>query len=280
MIDWTFLTDPAGFGLSEGWVNVTLNSNYVVIFLAGLLNTLKVAIPALFVSTLLGVFIGLGRVSHEWVIRAICNGYVSVFRNVPLLLQLLALYFLLIQFLPLGSQAWQLGDWFYLSKSGFFLPAYGASGWMLPQQGTFTVEGGWVLTPEYLAVLLALVFYTSSFIAEVTRAGVLSVPKGLQQGGFALGLTANQVKRLVTLPMALRLMVPPLSNQYINLIKNSSLGVAIGYPDLISVSNTTINQSGRAIECVILVMLIYALLSLLMSSFMNLVNTKINRGQL
>ncbi len=279
MIDWTFLGQPAGFGLSEGWFNVELTSTYWAVFFAGLLNTIKVALSALLLATGIGILVGLGRFSDLWPVRYFCTAFVSVFRNVPLLLQLLALYFLLIEWLPVGSEAWHLEQTVFLSKSGLFLPSYTPAGWSIPVQGVFTVEGGWVLTPEFLAVLFALVIYTSAFIAEVTRAGVQSVPKGLRQSGLALGLNNKQLNRYVVLPIALRLMVPPLSNQYINLIKNSSLGVAIGYPDLISVSNTTINQSGQAIECVILVMLVYAVLSLLTSSLMNRLNTQVNRGQ-
>ncbi|MDX1668616.1 MAG: ABC transporter permease subunit [Limnobacter sp.] len=279
-MDWSFLSDPAGFGLSEGWLSVSLTSSYWAVIFAGLLNTLKVALPALLLCTLLGLLVGLGRLSTEPVLRRLCDSYVGLIRNVPLLLQLLATYFLLVSALPVGSQAWSLGDVFFLSKSGLAFPAWSGSGWSVPVQGRFTVENGWVLTPEYLAVLLALVVYTSAFVAEIVRAGVSAVPKGLIQGGLALGLQPLQVRLTITLPVALRLIVPSLSNQYLNLLKNASLGVAVGYPELVSVSNTAMNQSGKALECVLIILLLYAALSAVASSLMNWLNRRVNRGAL
>lgn len=277
-MDWGFLSDPAGFGLSEGWISISLSSSYWWVIAAGLLNTLKVVIPAMFLCTAWGVIVGLGRLSQEPIVRIICDVYVGTLRNVPLLLQLLAIYFLFNRALPDGSDAWSIGEMFYISKSGLFFPSMNLSGLEFPQQGRFTVEGGWVLTPEYLAVLSALTLYTSAFVAEIVRAGVLSVPTGLIQGGFALGFTEGQVARFITLPVALRLMVPSMSNQYLNLLKNASLGVAVGYPELVSVSNTSMNQSGRVLECVLVILLVYAALSLLTAWLMNLANQRATRG--
>lgn len=281
-VNFEFLGDPAGFGLSEGWLHVAFNSPYWHVLVAGLLNTLKVALPALVLCTLLGLFIGLGQLAQHPLLKALCKGYVNLFRNVPLLLQLLAIYFAITQFFPVASQAWSVHDMLFFSKSGLAMPAWLADSaqWQFPVRGRFSIEGGWVLSPEYLAVLLALVVYTAAFIAEVVRAGVQAVKPGMRQGGMALGLTQRQVNRHVVLPLALRVMVPSLSNQYLNLLKNASLGVAVGYPELVSVANTAINQSGKAVECVLIILFTYALLSAVAAGLMNVLNRRVNRGAL
>lgn len=143
------------------------------------------------------------------------------------------------------------------------------SDWELPKVGDFQVEGGGSLSPEFLAVLLGLWFYTSAYIAEVVRAGIASVPAGQQEASASLGLSRARTMRLVVLPQALRLIVPPLTNQYLNLTKNSSLAVAVGYPDLVSIANTSINQTGRAVECISIIMLVYLSTSLGTSLLMN-----------
>ena len=136
-------------------------------------------------------------------------------------------------------------------------------------RGDFAIENGAALTPEFMAVLLGLTVYTAAFVAEVVRAGLLSVPAGQTEAAKALGLSRLQTLQLITLPQALRVVIPPLTNQYLNLTKNSSLAVAIGYPDVVSIANTAINQTGRAVECIAIVMLIYLTTSLLTSAGMN-----------
>ena len=172
------------------------------------------------------------------------------------------------------------------SRSRFWVPlalclALGALGrllggapmdWNLPLQGEFAVENGGALTPEYLAVLLGLCLYTAAFVAEVVRAGILSVPAGQLEAASALGLSRAQAMRLVLLPQSLRVIIPPLTNQYLNLTKNSSLAVAVGYPDVVSIANTAINQTGRAVECIAIIMLVYLSLSLLTAWLMNRYN--------
>ncbi len=147
--------------------------------------------------------------------------------------------------------------------------------WQVPVMGNFNFEGGFQLTPEYAALLLGLVAYTGAFISEIVRAGILSVSKGQKEAARALGLTHLQLLRLVVLPQALRVMVPPMTSQYLNLAKNSSLAVAIGYPDLFSVASTIINQSGRAIETILLLAASYLSMSLLTSLFMNWYNRRV-----
>ncbi|GAB4401243.1 MAG: amino acid ABC transporter permease [Rhodoferax sp.] len=157
------------------------------------------------------------------------------------------------------------------------------AGWVLggaptefnyPTRGEFAIENGAALTPEFLAVLLGLTLYTASFIAEVVRGGIASVPRGQMEAASALGLSKGQEMRLVMLPQALRVIIPPLTNQYLNLTKNSSLAVAIGYPDVVSIANTAINQTGRAVECIAIVMLVYLSTSLGTALLMNWYNAR------
>ena len=140
--------------------------------------------------------------------------------------------------------------------------------------GELQIEGGAALSPEYLAVLLGLVLYTSAFVAEVVRAGIASVARGQHEASASLGLSRARSMRLVVLPQALRLIIPPLTNQYLNLTKNSSLAVAVGYPDLVSIANTSLNQSGRAVECIAIIMAVYLTMSVATSALMNWLNQR------
>jgi general L-amino acid transport system permease protein len=144
----------------------------------------------------------------------------------------------------------------------------------IPEKTVINMVGGGSVTPEYLTVLLGLVMYTAAYIAEVVRGGIRSVPQGQFEACHALGLSRRQGMRLVRMPQALRVIIPPLTNQYLSLIKNSSLAVAVGYPDLVSISNTTMNQTGRAVECIAIVMACYLTLSLLTSFAMNVYNRR------
>jgi general L-amino acid transport system permease protein len=157
-------------------------------------------------------------------------------------------------------------------------------GWLLggapsafnsPLKGEFSVENGGALTPEFLALLLGLTIYTASFIAEVVRSGIASVSRGQTEAAAALGLNQRLEIRLIVLPQALRVIIPPLTNQYLNLTKNSSLAVAIGYPDIVSIANTAMNQTGRAVECIAIVMAVYLTISLLTSMLMNGYNQRV-----
>ncbi len=176
-----------------------------------------------------------------------------------------------------------------VAASMFWLPAAimlasALLGWSLggaptvmdsPVKGEFAVENGGALTPEFLAILIGLTTYTASFIAEVVRSGIASVPAGQSEAAAALGLDRGLDIRLVMMPQALRVIIPPMTNQYLNLTKNSSLAVAIGYPDVVSIANTALNQTGRAVECIAIVMAVYLTLSLLTSAFMNWYNARV-----
>jgi general L-amino acid transport system permease protein len=170
---------------------------------------------------------------------------------------------------------WASGVFVLCALGGWLVLPRAPIAWEIPILGTFNFEGGWQLSPEFAALLVGLVVYTGAFIAEIVRGGILAVPKGQTEAARALGLRPIHVLRLVVLPQALRVIVPPLTSQYLNLAKNSSLAVAVGYPDLFNVANTIINQSGRAIEIVFLIMASYLTMSLLTSAFMNWYNRRV-----
>jgi general L-amino acid transport system permease protein len=144
----------------------------------------------------------------------------------------------------------------------------------VPVPEGFTMEGGATVTPEFLAVLLGLTLYSSAFVAEVVRSGIASVSRGQADAAASLSLSPAQTMRLVTLPQALRVIIPPMTNQYLNITKNSSLAVAVGYPDIVSIANTALNQTGRAVECISLVMAVYLITSLATSALMNWYNRR------
>jgi general L-amino acid transport system permease protein len=329
-----FLLQPAGFDIGEGWVRYESIDPYWKAFLVGLVNTLRVALVGCVLATLLGTLIGIGRFSRNALVRGLCYAYVELFRNVPLLLQLLVWYLLFTEYLPLPAEAVSLGEVAFVSKNGLSFPelvwhpgywfavagllagialssgyarfarkrfeqtgvprpvlavvallVVGATALGIVAGGTplqfdypfraeLQIEGGGALSPEYLAVLIGLVLYTASYISEVVRAGIASVALGQHEAASALGLPRSRTMRLIVLPQALRLIIPPLTNQYLNLTKNSSLAVAIGYPDLVSISNTSLNQTGRAVECIAIIMLVYLTLSLSTSALMNWFNRR------
>ncbi|MDP2826120.1 MAG: ABC transporter permease subunit [Sulfuritalea sp.] len=263
-----FLTEPAGFAIGESLLPFDAADSTLMALAAGLANTLRVALPAIIASTLLGTLIGLGRLSPNLLLRGLCAAYVETLRNVPLLLQLLAWYFVVTDLLPAASEALQVAPHVFLSKSGLSVPWLpwpgGDNGWFeLPLRGEMNIVGGATLTPEFLTLLLGLSLYTAAYVAETVRAGIQAVPRGQSEAALALGLTRVHLFRLVLLPQALRSIIPPLTNQHLSLTKNASLAVAIGYPDLVSVANTTLNQTGRAAECIALIMAVYLILSLL-----------------
>lgn len=328
-----FLGSPAGFDIGETMFNYDALDPYWKAFAIGVLNTLRVAIIGIVLTTLLGTLLGIGRFSRNAIVRGVCYGYVELFRNVPILLQLLMWYLLFTEVLPDPQTPISLAGLFYLSKGGFAFPMpvwglgqglaligavigiFGAryysrkairkfeltgapphtfwpslllilgcafAGWLAGGAPTAwnvpthvdAVEGGGTATPEFMAVLLGLTLYTAAFVAEVVRAGIASVPHGQSEAAGSLGLSRGHTMRLVVLPQALRVIIPPMTNQYLNLTKNSSLAVAIGYPDVVSIANTALNQTGRAVECIAIIMLVYLTTSLSTSGFMNWYNKR------
>ena len=283
---WDFLGQTAGFDIGEQLIAFDASDSLARAFLVGLLNTLRVALLGILLCTLLGTLVGLGQLARNGLLRGLCRAYVELFRNVPLLVQLLVWYLLLVEYLPDAGAAWSWRSTLFLSKAGLAFPALVADGtggwsdwsawhWELPALQAFGIEGGAALSPEFIAVTLGLGCYTAAFVAEVVRAGIRSVPSGQIEAAQSIGLSRRQTLRLVTAPLALRVILPPLTNQYLNLTKNSSLAVAIGYPDLVSIANTTLNQTGRAVECIAVIMLVYLALSLLTAALMAVFNRRV-----
>jgi len=274
-----FLSGPAGFDIGESPVPYDSADPYWKAFAVGVLNTLRVAVIGIVAATLLGTLAGVGRLSRNAILRGLCHAYVELFRNVPVLLQLLMWYILFTEVLPPIDEAIGLAPGVFISKSGLscpwpvWVPGHGFA-LEVPVRGEVVIEGGAALTPEFLSVLIGLVIYTGTFIAEVVRAGIQAIPRGQIEAATALGLSRRQQLRLIIMPQALRVIIPPLTNQYLNLTKNSSLAVAIGYPDVVSISNTALNQTGRAVECIALIMAVYLALSLATSALMGWYNRR------
>ena len=266
-----FLWREAGFEIGESPIAYGAADTYLRALVVGLANTLRVSLLAIVLATLLGTAIGLCRLSANLLLRGLAALYVEFIRDTPLLVQLFFWYALISEMLPAPRAALEPLPGFFLSNRGFFFPLPGS----VPQLQGFNFSGGAYLSPEFATLLIGLVLYTGAFIAEIVRAGVLAVPRGQSEAAYALGLSRGQALRRVVLPQALRLIVPPLTSQYLNAIKNSSLAVAIGYPDFVSIVNTSINQTGQAIEGVVLIMAAYLTVSLSISAFMNWYNARL-----
>lgn len=327
-----FWNNTAGFDISQTLIDYSSStSTFGRAFWVGLLNTLLVAGIGCVLATILGFFIGIARLSQNWLVSRLAGGYVELIRNIPLLLQILFWYNAVLKSLPelRGSVALPFGG--FLNNRGLFLPRpvfapdFGAvviafaigfivaialylwarrrqerTGaqvhilWMMlaaifglpllvfivagrpltfgiPDMGRFNIRGGLEILPEFAALLLALTLYTAAFIAEVVRAGVLSVSTGQTEAAQALGLRSGTILRLVVVPQAMRVIIPPLTSQYLNLTKNSSLAVVIGYPDLVQVfAGTVLNITGQAVEVIAITMAVYLAISLVTSLAMNL----------
>ena len=329
-----FLSREAGMPIADALISYRPSDTYLRALTVGVLNTLRVAVVGIVLATLLGTFIGIARLSKNWLLAKVSATYVEVVRDVPLLLQLLSWY-VVLQALPAPRQALHPVAGVYLSNRGLLMPTIDwqpGHGFVLaaffvaivatliyrrfaiarqmadgqprrvwpaavvllvglpvglsalihlswtvswPELRGFNFAGGSALSPEYVALLLALTIYTAAFIAEIVRAGILSVSRGQWEAAQALGLRTSLILPRVVLPQALRVIIPPLTSQYLNLTKNSSLAIAIGYQDIVSIANTTLNQTGQAIEGIALIMLVFLTISLSISFSMNWYNARI-----
>ena len=335
-----FLSQESSFDVQFSLIEYDGSHSYFRAYLVGLLNTILVSAIGIIFATIIGVVVGIARLSNNYLIKRSAAVYVEFFRNIPLLLQIFFWYFAALRALPLPEDAEPILGVFFLTIKGFFIPAFiwnnldvflysiiaaiitiffiknyarkkqendgtqtpvlfisiallvifplisflvgGVSLKIgLPEikqlsQTSYTFDGGIGLPPELIALALALSLYTATFIAECVRAGVQGVGKGQKEAAASIGLTPNQVLKLVIMPQALRIIIPPTTNQYLNLTKNSSLAAAIAYPDLVLIfAGTALMQTGRAIEIVSITMLTYLTLSISISIFMNWYNKKI-----
>jgi general L-amino acid transport system permease protein len=251
-----FLQSQAGFSIGETRIPFQPSDTYARALLVGLVNSLVVILLGILAATAIGVTVGVARLSSNWLVRNLALVYVEILRNTPLLLQLFFWYFAVFLALPKPDNP--LNWWgFRFSNSGVTLP------------------GGINLSSEFASLLLGLSLYTATFIAEIVRGGIQSVPKGQSEAAKSLGLNSWQSLRLVIFPQALRAIVPPLGNQYLNLAKNSSLAIAVGFPDLYAVASTTFNQTGRAVEVMVLISITYLTISLIISALLNLYNRSV-----
>ena len=331
-----FLSQPAGFGISQTLIEYNETFTFGRTFFVGLLNTLLVSALGIVAATILGVFVGVSRISPNWLLRKISMVYIEVLRNIPLLLQIFFWYYVVLQTLPRPRDSLTFGESVFVNIRGVFMPKPMAeTGFALyialiiaaivgvfilarwakrrmietgqqfpvfwtsvgilvatvvigffitgrpisfdyPELRGLNFRGGMSLIPELIALWFALTIYTSTYIGEIVRSGIQSVAHGQTEACRALGLNEKQRMNLVILPQAMRVMIPPMTSQYLNLTKNSSLATAIGYPDLVSVfAGTTLNQTGQAIEIITMTMLVYLTISLLVSAFMNWFNKRV-----
>ena len=271
LLTWRWLGQPAGFDVSESLLPFSPAMPYWRALLVGLVNTLRAVLAGLVGATLLGALVGMASFSSNALLRHLVRVYVEVNRNIPLLLQLVFWYFVVFLALPNGSAALQLPG-VVLAKSGLYLAGAAAHGWQLPT----LVNGVWQaplrLSVEFAALLTGLIVHISAFIAEVVRGGIASVPRGQWEAASSLGLHWWATLRRIILPQSLRVIVPGLNSQYINLAKGTSLAVAVGYTDLYSVAETTLNQTGRAIEVYLILLSAYLIIDLGISAVMNGLN--------
>jgi general L-amino acid transport system permease protein len=249
-----FLGSQASFDIGETPISYQPSDTYSRALLVGLINSLRVIIIGIFLSTIIGITVGIARISDNFLVRLLALVYVETLRNIPLLLQLFFWYFTFFISLPqIENQISWLGL-ININNQGITFP--------------FGIQ----ISSELSALILGLTLYTAAFIAEIIRGGIQSVPKGQWEAARALGFKPGLILRLVVFPLALRSIIPPLTSQYLNLAKNSSLAIAIGYPDIYFVASTTFNQTGRAVEVMLLIMVTYLTMSLTISLMMNLFN--------
>jgi general L-amino acid transport system permease protein len=272
LLSWNWLGQPAGFDISETLLPFQASNPYWQGLAAGLVNTLRVVLTALLGSTLLGTLLGMANFSGNALLRGLTRIYVETVRNIPLLLQLVFWYFVVFLALPNGTAAIQLPG-VVLAKSGLYLAGFqNGLQWSGPMLTNEVWQAPIRLSVEFGALLTGLIAYSSAFIAEVVRGGIAAVPRGQWEAATSLGLRWWPTLRLVVLPQALRVIVPGLNTQYISLAKNSSLAVAVGYTDLYSVAETSLNQTGRAVEVVLLLLGSYLVINLGISVLMNGLN--------
>lgn len=333
-LGFSFLKQTAGFDISDSLIKHERASSNWNAIQVGIYNTILVSLLGNVFSTILGTIIGLARMSKNYLVNRLAWFYIELFRNVPLLLVIIASYSVLVYSLPRVRNAITLPGHIFVSNRGAVLPKAlpgdsfetyllllvggmalamflaliltkkydvdivpavfsalgflvmtGIAGWFLlphlplvlefPVKKKLNFMGGITLSPEFIALVIGLVLGSTPFVAEAVRAGLQQVSKGQTEAAQSLGLSRYQTFRLIIFPQALRVTVPPMTSNYLSLTKNSSLAAAIAYPEVFGISGTIINQTGRAIEMMSLIMGIYLTLSLFTSLFMNWYNKKI-----
>lgn len=357
-IDFSFLFNQSGYDINQKFLEYNSQSTHLRAAVLGVMNTLVLSAMGCITATILGVIVGIARLSKNWIVSRIMAVYIEIFRNVPLLLWIILVMAVTVESFPRPnafrgadpSATMKLFDSVALTNRGIYLPEplfskglgdialfsnsfsisldlmvilfvlissilcikkikkrasriQEATGerpttwyWVIsvlviptfivlvilgfylgyPELKGFNFKGGMVIRPEFIAMFLALSIYTGAFISETVRSGILSVTKGQREASAAIGLKPTWIMRLIIIPQALRVIVPPLTSQYLNLTKNSSLGIAVGYADLVhGFGGISLNQTGQAIECMVITMATYLAISLIISFFMNIYNKSI-----
>jgi general L-amino acid transport system permease protein len=331
-----FLWRTAGIEIPFVLTSYTPQSDNLALLWVGIVNTLLITLISATAATVLGFFIGIARLSHNWLLSSLAGAYVEAVRNIPLLFFVLFWYFGVIAALPGPRNSIPFFSVAFLNNRGLTIPlpndaapfgraalvilaalivqiafawwaerrrdrtgkrapvwtlgivllvalpvatltwATLSTGWDIPALRGFNYRGGFVLVPEFVALFVALTTYTAAFIAEIVRGGILAVPKGQLEAAAAVGLRSGYILRLIVIPQALRVMIPPITSQYLNVLKNSSFGAAIAYPELVSVfMGSALNNTGQAIEIIAITLSVYLALGLAVSAFMNWYNAKI-----
>ncbi len=323
-----FLRRASSFGIANPPIAYRPTDPYTRALVVGLLNSLRVMVFGIIIATILGISIGVGRLSNNWLIRKLAGVYIEILRNTPLLLQLFFWYFAVFLRLPRIQRPLVVADSIYLTNRGLDIPWFASTlptwlslgaivgsillavafwnqrnrtikrgenpqlwlwllgisaiaiillfifgvDWAIPQLQNNSLRGGLNLSPEFATLLIGLGIYTSAFIAEVVRAGIQPVSLGQWEAARALGLKPSAMMQLVIFPQALRVMIPPLTSEFLNLAKNSSLAIAIGYSDIYAIGSTISNQTGKSIEILTIIMAVYLTINLIISAIMNRFN--------
>jgi len=331
----SFLNGTAGFGIDQSPISYTEENTHGRVFIVGLLNTIIIAFVGIVCATIVGLIIGILRLSKNWLIAKLAKAYIDFFRNIPLLLQILFWYNVVLRAMPSPKESYSFFETIFINNRGLYfpLPEYNATffailaslvvalfasitlnswanrrkestgedltvfpfaigmfilfpilayfiggahlNFSFPELRGFNFKGGKTLSPEFLALTFALTIYTATFIAEAVRSGIEAVSHGQKEAAASMGFSPYQSLKLVVLPQAIRIAIPPIINQYLNLIKNSSLATAVGYPEIVTVfAGTSLNQVGQAIEIISMTMLVYLVISLLVSALLNWFNHK------
>ncbi len=333
-----FLKQPAGYDITESMQLIPFQSTdtHLRAAVVGLLGTLYIAFWGIITTTILGVLIGIARLSKNFLLNRFAYIYVETIRNIPLLLQILFWAGLFSNIFPEPRESWVIMDTILLNNSGINAPKplFNDMGWYIvlafvvgliashfvkkyfinktyqtgkhypvlwvniavvlglptlvfllggahlqwekPEMGLFTLIGGLEIPAAFIAMWFALSTYTAAFIAEIVRSGILAISHGQTEAAMALGFKRNMLMRLILIPQALRVIVPPMTSQFLNLTKNSSLAIAVGYVDItLTLGGSTLNITGHEIECMMIIMLFYLSISLIISSLMNYYNKKI-----
>lgn len=280
VLDFGFFFQPAGFDISHAPFAFAATDSFARAFAVGLSNTLIMSIVAGLGALVLGVFIGVGTVIGNAFGRVALNGFIELMRNLPKLLILLAIYILFIQNMPLPREPWEPLPGIFLTNRGLSLPSFDLSSgaFVWPLMSRFGLSGGLLIPTQFVVLCVALVVYHGAQIGEVVRGGLQSIGQGQWEGATALGLNTRLKLKLVILPQVYRQILPSLISQFINLLKNTSIGLAVGFADLMAVASTTINQAFKPIEVMTTVMLLYLGIGLLLSVSLNILNQRIRRG--